>query len=452
MMKTTGMRIAALMLAAMLLMPCAALALGDYIDDAMDEYCDSWTEYYEHNEPDLDLDATLSILVWSHGEYDMYSKGERRSIAETLRSDKSPATFFVESEASFDDEEYTFMLADQYLTEKPRSMTLTANGRTLKSDYDTYDAGGYLFHYFEFDADDVMEVIDHLLSGGSATLDITSDQGSSSVEVSKAKTPKLVTMMKHTRDGRWYSHKDSSRYRDASLLPAGIRVTPKPTPKPTPKTNIPSALQGVTLRLGDDNNKVLTVKRRMQELGYYRPTATVDGRFNDMMVDRLKQFQRNNWISETGVVDARTLEELYSASPVRGEFYVAPTPTPKPEGKYMLVLPRGGNGQWKEASGDKLQMRVQVKNESRRRTVEAFKLHIYSTDIWGERDPEEGVVYTSTTIKDVKPGKTAYSDYFVLPGRSMIDRVYVGVKQMRYSDGTVEEIPDYEVDYVYWTF
>jgi len=453
MMKTT--RFLALLLAVMVCLPCAGLALGEYVDDAMDEYCDSWTEYYERHEssePEIDLDATLSILVWAHGEYDMYSKGERCSIAQTLRSDKAPATFFVESEASFDDEEYTIMIDDEYLTETPKGLTVTANGRTLRSDYRTYDTNDSFFHYFEFDADDMMEVIDHLLSGGTATFDITSDKGSSSVEVSKAKTPKLVTMMKHTRDGRWYSHKNSARYRDSSLLPAGIRVTPKPTPKPTPSSNVPAALQGVTLRLGDDNNKVLTVKRRMQELGYYRASATVDGRFNEMMSDRLKQFQRNNWISVTGVPDSRTLEKLFSANPARGEFYEAPTPTPRPEGKYMLVMPRGGNGQWKEAGGDKLQMRVQVKNESRYRTVEAFKLYIYTEDIWGDRDPQGTGVYYSTTIRNVKPGKTAYSDYFVVPGRSMIDKVHVGVKQIRYSDGAVEEIPDYEVDYVYWTF
>ena len=127
-------------------------------------------------------------------------------------------------------------------------------------------------------------------------------------------------------------------------------------------------------------------------------------------------------------------------------------PTPKPEGRYMLVIPAGGNGQWKEASGDKLQMRVQVKNESRRRTVEAFKLYIYTEDIWGDRDPQGTGVYYSTTVKDVKPGKTAYSDYFVVPGRSMIDKVHVGVKQIRYDDGTVEEVPDYDVDYFWWTF
>jgi len=171
-----------------------------------------------------------------------------------------------------------------------------------------------------------------------------------------------------------------------------------------------------------------------------------------MMVERLKQFQKNNGLTQSGSVDSATLEKLYSSSPVKGQFYVAPTPTPKPEGRYMLVIPSGGNGQWKKASGDKLQMRVQVKNESRYRTVEAFELYIYTLDIWGDRDPEDGRVYTSTTVKDVAPGKTVYSDYFVVPNLSMIDRVYVGVKQIRYDDGEIEEVSDYAVDYFYWTF
>ena len=50
----------------------------------------------------------------------------------------------------------------------------------------------------------------------------------------------------------------------------------------------------------------------------------------------------------------------------------------------------------------------------------------------------------------MKPGATIYSDYFVLPNRSDIFRVHVGIKQMRYNDGSIESIPDSDIEYFYW--
>lgn len=446
--EATGKRLlSALLLAVMICLPCMALALGDYDDDAMDEYCYAWTAEYENGPYYVKLDATLSIISWAHGRYDMYSNGQRHSVAQMLTSNESPATYFVEAEASFDDSEYTIMMIDEYLTEEPYGLSISANGRTLTGSH-SIGSSNSDFHYFRFNANDMIEVIDYLLGGGTATFNISSNKGASSVQVSKYATPKLVLMMEHTINGRLYSKTTSSRYLDHRLLPSGPIATP--TPKPTPRSNVPTSLQGVTLWEGDSGNRVRLVKLRMQELGYYRATASMDENFNNMMVDRLKQFQRNNGLVQSGIVDSSTLEKLYSSNPVKGEFYVAPTPTPKPEGRIMLVIPSGGNGQWKELSGDRMQMRVEVTNESRYRTVEAFELYIYTENVWGDRDPEEGTVYTVTTVKDVRPGKTVYSDYFTLPNRSEIDRVYVGVKKMRYDDGTTEEV--YDVDYFYWVF
>ena len=59
MMKT--MRFLALLLAVMVCLPCAGLALGDYISEAMDEYSDLWTVYYESNGPRIEIDAVLGI-------------------------------------------------------------------------------------------------------------------------------------------------------------------------------------------------------------------------------------------------------------------------------------------------------------------------------------------------------------------------------------------------------
>jgi len=250
------------------------------------------------------------------------------------------------------------------------------------------------------------------------------------------------------------------------------KPTAKPTPKPTPQSNVPFALRGKTYVKGDRGSVVTRIKARMQQMGYYRRTATFDDEYNDTMVQRVKQIQERNRLPATGIMDPQTMEKLYDDKMVRGEFYAPstpkptprptpkptprptrkPTPTPKPtrtpEPRVTLVLPKGGRGEWKSESGDKMLFRVKVKNESKKRTVTAFKLYFYTEDIWGERDPEEGTVYTVTTKKNVKPGKTAFSDYVVLPHRSQIYRVHAAISDVRYSDGTIEEV--YSPDYFCW--
>lgn len=452
------------LLLVLLMLPCLAGALGDYDESAMDAYCDAWSSYYDTGNEHIKLDYAVSLTVYAHGDADLYRSGRKDSIGELLLADQSPATYCVKAEASFSSDKFEFTLFDEYLTEIPKALSISANGKTLTGKYFLYTPSGksHSLHTFTFQSDDIMTLLDNLLTGGSATFQITSSEGEYSVKVSKSTAPKLVRLMKHARDGRWYGHPDSSRYRDASLLPSGSASTPKPTakpttkptakptPKPTAKSNVPSALQGVFLSEGDAGGQVKLVKLRMQELGYYRPGADVDGNFNSLMTERLKQFQANNGLSQTGIVDSRTLEKLYSAYPVKGQFYVAPTPTPRPEGRYMLIIPQNGYGQWQNVSGDKLKMRVKVTNDSRYRTVKAFELYIYTEDAWGDRDPETGRVYTSTTTRDVKPGATIYSDYFVIPHRKDIFRVHVGVKQMRYDDGSIESIPDSDIEYFYW--
>ena len=447
--RNTGALLMALLLLVTMSLPAAGMAASSYDNDALKEYAELWMVYYETHEPAIKVDASTGVKAWAHGSYKLQKSGMKHTIAEALTEDSSPVTFLL-YRSTYRDQEFEVTLFDEYLTEIPQALTVSFGGRTLTSAYDTYtpSSGKYVMHYFTFPADGMLELTDRLLAGGEATFLFTTDKGESSVKVSQTDTPRLVEMFRHVRNGWWYFDTTSSRYKSSSLLPEGPRVTPTPYFS----YNVPSGLKNVTLREGDSGNGVLTVKKRMQELGYYRSTATVDESFNSMMTERLKEFQKNNGLPQTGIVDAQTLNKLYDSSPVKGQFYVAPTPTPRPEGKYMLVIPSGGNGQWKKLSGDKLQMRVQVKNESRYRTVEAFELYIYTEDVWGDRNPESGRVYTCTTIKDVGPGKTAYSDYFVLPHRSDIYQVYVGVKQMRYEDGTIETISDSNVDYFYWSF
>lgn len=61
------------------------------------------------------------------------------------------------------------------------------------------------------------------------------------------------------------------------------------------------------LRQGDNNDRVLTLKKRMQELLYFNSGVTMSSNYNSTMTERVKQLQKVNGLEETGVVT----KELY---------------------------------------------------------------------------------------------------------------------------------------------
>ena len=76
-----------------------------------------------------------------------------------------------------------------------------------------------------------------------------------------------------------------------------------------------------TCSKGDTGLNVQRVKTRLKDLGYYTSSATYDDEFNDIMVDRLKEFQRNNGLRETGRYDLDTMEKLNGGGNlVRGSY------------------------------------------------------------------------------------------------------------------------------------
>jgi len=66
------------------------------------------------------------------------------------------------------------------------------------------------------------------------------------------------------------------------------------------------------LKKGDRGSNVLTMKERMQVLGYFKAGAELSDAYNDTCVERVKQFQANNGLSVTGIADVETLALLYS--------------------------------------------------------------------------------------------------------------------------------------------
>ena len=105
---------------------------------------------------------------------------------------------------------------------------------------------------------------------------------------------------------------------------------------------------------------------------------------------------------------------------------------------------------WTNISGNKLQINVEVFNSSTTRTIKAFELFVYATDVWGERIWGDDFVYRWTTEKNVKPGAEVKSESVNLPDRSDIHTVYIAVKRVKYSDGATYEVPNGQLNYWHW--
>ena len=108
-----------------------------------------------------------------------------------------------------------------------------------------------------------------------------------------------------------------------------------------------------------------------------------------------------------------------------------------------------GSGQWYEGSNNTLKFHCKVYNHSWR-TVKAFELYYYAKDVWGDK-LYGSTIYYETTNREIKPDGNGWSEYVWLPRRKDIDRVYVGIKRVVYTDGTVEVVDDDDIDYRYWT-
>ena len=66
-----------------------------------------------------------------------------------------------------------------------------------------------------------------------------------------------------------------------------------------------------TCKKGDKGDAVKKVQKRLKELGYF--TASVDGDFGDATQKAVKSFQKNNGLTNDGVVGKKTLEKLNSS-------------------------------------------------------------------------------------------------------------------------------------------
>lgn len=77
-----------------------------------------------------------------------------------------------------------------------------------------------------------------------------------------------------------------------------------------------SGESAVSYSLGDKNEGVRAMKKRLQALGYFSKDTTVGPEFTESTERAVRKFQLQNGLPETGVADEKTLTLLEAADAV----------------------------------------------------------------------------------------------------------------------------------------
>ncbi|MDO5132710.1 MAG: hypothetical protein Q4D81_06990 [Eubacteriales bacterium] len=111
-------------------------------------------------------------------------------------------------------------------------------------------------------------------------------------------------------------------------------------------------------------------------------------------------------------------------------------------------IAKNSRGEYQQVDGypDYLSIRIQVTNYSSYKTAREFDVIVYAEDMWGRKIYGDNTYYRSTTVKNIKPGETVYSDFITIPDRSRIRKVYAAVKRAVFTDGTIREYEDVPLD------
>ena len=207
------------------------------------------------------------------------------------------------------------------------------------------------------------------------------------------------------------------------------------TPAATKAPKVTSKPHYQPLFEGDKGDDVRRMQRKLIDLGYLYGSA--DGEFGPKTAAAVREFNQTNGLGSDSYASSATLEALYGGSAKAHQEPWVP-----------LIFEDNARGEWKKEKNDQLSFRVKVTNCSRGHTIRAFELYFYATDVWEDKVYGNSIYY-GTTTKTIKPGSSAFSDYFLLPNRSQIGKVYCGVKKVIFSDGTIRE--NNTVDYSSWT-
>lgn len=242
---------------------------------------------------------------------------------------------------------------------------------------------------------------------------------------------------------------------------AAVSPTVKPTAKPTapaakPAENTSGRLSATAapkrrrafdkhtnLERGSSGEEVRDLQLTLIDLGYLAQ-GEADGSYGEKTAHAVHRFKEMNRLYDN--CEDASYCQADSGMQTRLYSYVA---REWEELDVALDMPPGSYAQW-NTSGDSLSIRVEVTNTSACRTVSAFELYVYVTDAWDEPIWGENKVRSWTSQQTVSPGATVQSDYVTLPDACATYEVHAAVKRVRYSDGTVAETPDSQLEYSCW--
>lgn len=75
---------------------------------------------------------------------------------------------------------------------------------------------------------------------------------------------------------------------------------------------LPYCWADVTYKAGSSGDDIVTMKKRLQELGYFTKGSSLSDQYNSTTTERVKLFQQVNGLSQTGIANTETLILLFS--------------------------------------------------------------------------------------------------------------------------------------------
>ena len=195
----------------------------------------------------------------------------------------------------------------------------------------------------------------------------------------------------------------------------------------------------------------IAVRKRMQELKYYKDKINVEEITDKSLSRNLKIFQAYNGLPITGILDEETEQKLFSEEAFGEIEYFKSyqeNPSLQPENTLFITFDSTAES---SNIGEVARIRFKVKNTSPDRIVSAYEIQAIPYDPWGDRMIPEDTVLSVSTIYDVKPGTVHNSNRIDLERRQEIYSLYVGISKVMYKDGTIITIPEEEILYHNWT-
>lgn len=173
----------------------------------------------------------------------------------------------------------------------------------------------------------------------------------------------------------------------------------------------------VPLRVGDKSDEVLTLKQRLQELGYYQGKKFTKT-FTDDTAATLAAFQRVNGLPETGELDVDTWAILYSDAALpqpRATLEPLATLAPVPEPDWPERDAEGflaGDGEYffeDDDAGLWIYLGQNLQVTIRRGRDASIPLEWYETEIW----TRNGEAFRSVLTDPKHPGKKFQYPYVI---------------------------------------